>query len=479
MAGLPNSSRVWWGILACLSVLWCAHAQGTSGTYVILTSEPQQIIKGLGVEIMSDSIGSGNDGLPEKVVCVPHDLVPSEQMRFYKEMLTGFRYLRLAMGLYLRGLDSTQQHIVERYPGQMEGLFNLTYFSGMEGIDVEYWSPAPYWKNSNNYINGALKSFNTSFLTEFGNALVEDIKYLQSWNLTVVMWGLQNEPPVGPEGCSYSCCGYDSEQYYQTFQVVAPMIKANFPDVFIHVDSWGGQHHQPQIANDTSLLPYVDGWTWHMVGANSNEQIEMADTLNSNTQGKVVFNNEFEYLNANASDSGCLNSAQSIMNWFVFENSPTWFWLHALKPTYNAEASGYALGYWRPWDDNDTTHFPDLPKGYWEFNNQNWLSIAGFLKYMGWNAQRYTVKEDEVRGDQRILAFSTTQNKLVFVLTNRDAAPFTFNLHVDNLVGNSTFDGHLYTPSSGDVSIGQLTLNSSTAAARTVQTLSIEFWVQG
>ena len=27
--------------------------------------------------------------------------------------------------------------IVERYSGQMEGLYNLTHFSGIEGLDVE------------------------------------------------------------------------------------------------------------------------------------------------------------------------------------------------------------------------------------------------------------------------------------------------------------------------------------------------------
>eukprot|EP00026_Physarum_polycephalum_P007829 Phypoly_transcript_07897.p1 GENE.Phypoly_transcript_07897~~Phypoly_transcript_07897.p1 ORF type:complete len:476 (+),score=41.81 Phypoly_transcript_07897:46-1473(+) len=468
--------------LLFIALCWvgCSVGQATSGTYAILLSEPQQIIKGLGVEIQSDSIGSGNDGLPEKVVCVPHDLVPSEKMRFYKEMLTGFRYLRLAMGLFLRGTDSSQQHIVQRYPGQMEGLYNLTHFSGMEGIDVEYWSPAPYWKSTGQYINGSLKSFDTTFLTEFGDALIEDIEYLISNNLSVVMWGLQNEPPVGPNKCIYSCCGYSSEQYYQTFKVVAPKLKAKYPDLFIHVDSWGGQESQVQIVNDSSLLPFVDAWTWHKIGADSNMQIQDADEFNSNTQGKPVFSNEFEYLNSNASDLNCLNTAQSIMNWFTFENSPTWFWLHALKPTYNSEASGYSLGFWRPWDDNDTSpdHFPNLEKGCWEFNYQNWYSIAGFLKYMGWNAQRYLVKESEIQFDQRILAFRTSDGHLVFVLTNRANYPYTFNISVDLLSGNTTFEGHLYTPSQGDISLGFLELGPKTLVSREVQYLSIEFWVQ-
>ncbi len=44
------------------------------------------------------------------------------------------------MGLYLRGTDPTKKYIIERYPGQMQGLYNLTHFSGFEGIDVECMS---------------------------------------------------------------------------------------------------------------------------------------------------------------------------------------------------------------------------------------------------------------------------------------------------------------------------------------------------
>src|SRR5947209_5221930 len=75
----------------------------TQGNYVVHRNQPAQVILGLGYEIQSDSIGSDNHGLPEKVVAVPHDLRPEERERFYRDMLKGFRYCRLAMGLYLRG----------------------------------------------------------------------------------------------------------------------------------------------------------------------------------------------------------------------------------------------------------------------------------------------------------------------------------------------------------------------------------------
>ena len=72
-----------------------------------------------------------------------------------------------------------------------------------------------------------------------------------------------------------------------------------------------------------------------------------------------------------------VNTAQSIMNWMTFQNSPTWFWLHAaLKPTYNSEASaGYSLGFWRPYDDDDFTKYPNIAKGHWDYNPRNFNGI--------------------------------------------------------------------------------------------------------
>ena len=89
-------------LLACLCG-GTVFAANHGGAYKIRADQPQQVIKGLGFEIQSDSIGSGNAGMPDEVVAVPHDLTATEKVRFYQEMLHGFRYARLAMGLYLRG----------------------------------------------------------------------------------------------------------------------------------------------------------------------------------------------------------------------------------------------------------------------------------------------------------------------------------------------------------------------------------------
>jgi hypothetical protein len=95
------------------------------------------------------------------------------------------------------------------------------------------------------------------------------------------------------------------------------------------------------------------------------------------------------------------------MNWLVFENAPSWFWLHALKPTDNSESAGFGLGFWRPYNDSNFApdHFPDLPYGHWTWNPPNWNGVAGFIRYMPWDSVRVAVAEDEVRLDNRILAY--------------------------------------------------------------------------
>lgn len=127
------------------------------------------------------------------------------------------------------------------------------------------------------------------------------------------------------------------------------------------------------VAANASLVSLTDGWTWHCVGCNADEQLgkSISHFLN-NSQGVPVWNNEFEYLDSKTSPWRTLNTAQSIMNWFAFGNSPTWFWLHALKPTINAESPGYGLGFWRPYADTNFSHFPDVPAGHWTYNPDNW-----------------------------------------------------------------------------------------------------------
>ena len=66
----------------------------SQGDYRIYPDQDQQVVWGMGFEIQSDSIASGNAGLPEARTSVPHDLTPAERKRLADEMLTGFRCRR-------------------------------------------------------------------------------------------------------------------------------------------------------------------------------------------------------------------------------------------------------------------------------------------------------------------------------------------------------------------------------------------------
>lgn len=103
-----------------LFLSWGMNAQSIKeeqlqGTVDIHTDQYKQTVWGIGFEIQSDAIGSGNTGLPEERHAVPHDLTPSERERFAKEMLDGFRYCRLAGGLYWRGLDAEKKYLMPRW----------------------------------------------------------------------------------------------------------------------------------------------------------------------------------------------------------------------------------------------------------------------------------------------------------------------------------------------------------------------------
>lgn len=266
----------------------------TSGSYVINVSDRAQTLWGIGFEIQSDSIGSDNHGLPESNASVPWDLVPAERARFASDVLAGFRYCRLGLGLYFRGTTPDQLNIVERWPGQAAALADMARMSGIEGFAPEFWSPPPGWKSNHAFIGGELRAFDAATLDAFGDAVVRDLQYLNASGLTPVMWGLQNEPPYTTP---YSCCVYNSSTYALTFAAAATKVRAAFPEALVHVCSNTGQGKGAGslVAATPSLTALVDAWTWHCVGCPSTSQLGDAGRhYTDNAQGKHVFNNEFE-----------------------------------------------------------------------------------------------------------------------------------------------------------------------------------------
>jgi hypothetical protein len=344
-------------------------AASHAADFTVVPDTAKQTIKGIGFEIQSDSIGSGNHGLPEEPIAVPHDLVPAERERLANEMLKGFRYCRLAGGLYWRGLDPERKFLKPRWPEQLAELKTLLDTAKVEGICFEYWSPAPFWKGNNSYValpgpqsreKNRLRCFSPGFdkdpvykgdtnrfLTDFANAVVADIKTLESAGMKVSMWGLQNEPNVNHT--IYSTCEYPtSPQYVQAYTAVASAIRKHDPSIYLFADTEHGYPKKigPAMKNP-EVASLVDAYAVHTVGAPSENVKSVHANIRKKLPHRPWFQNEYEYLTGGATPDRCLNTVQHIMNSFQIGENPTWFWIHCLKPLKNAEASGYSLGFWR------------------------------------------------------------------------------------------------------------------------------------
>ena len=519
------------------------------------------MIEGVGFEIQSDSIGSGFDpNVTNKVSGVPHDLVPSERERFYHQMLTGFRTCRLALGLYLRGLDAAKQHIRGRWPTQMAELAELQNSSGIAGFEVEYWSPPPYWKGPNQTYSckgggstlryGGPGADNASFIERMTTAMAADVTYLRAHGLRIRWWGLQNEPGVCPY---YAGLHYTPTQYHRVYASAAPKILAAAPGVRLEGGAQQGcKGTASELFADPVASRLIDSWTYHYGGSPASRAMDTSwatdcaaaaaaaaagpnGSSSSSSSGSgaaaSVWTNEYEYFKTSLVPGDTANLAAYVINTFVFWNAPKFTWLHALKPTYNSEAPGFGLGFWRPYDDNSTQKVP-LDKGHYRYNNGTWNAMAGFARHMPWNVRRVTVDEDEVRVQQRILAFitppvgqggprhlETPSGCLGVVLVNlAQDSSFVANISRSSSGGASgggctstvnatpggvsdVFVGHRYNASVFDQQIGSISSNPDSAGIRgglnaqrtllsggsgsaatfftvVVPPLSIEFWLQ-
>jgi len=470
------------------------NAVSLESSFIVFPDQPKQLIKGIGFEIQSDSIASGNQGLPAAMTSVPHDLMPAERERFYREMLKGFRYCRLAGGLYWRGLDADQKYMQPRWPEQAAELREMMQAAGIEGLSFEYWSPAPFWKANRKY-TGADKSENVlrcfgkdfandleyhgdteRFLRDFAAACRCDLETLRSNNIPISIWGLKNEPSTD---CPYSSCKFTPPQYAKTFLAVAPQVRAFDPKIQIIADtafSWDFKFIRP-VLNNSQTASLVDVLVIHHVGSDANVVLAMPPEKS----GKPRFQNEFEYLDGPATPARCLNNVQHIMNWFQVGEAPTWFWIHALKPIGNAEASGYSLGFWRPASDTnvaDNPKFPGLKPGCWTWNKYNWHAVGSFVRHMPWDCRAVELKEATRDSDLRILAFKKPDGKLTIVLSNRSFHEHTF--HIATGLSNATFKGFRYTPeAAGENFMGTEigALNSGTISPK-LGDLTWEFWEQ-
>jgi hypothetical protein len=405
-------------------------------------------------------------------------------------MLAGFRYCRLAGGLFWRGLDDEQKHLRPRWPEQLEELRALLAGAGVEGVSLEYWSPAPFWKANGSYVgnndpNNRLRCFGAEFaqdpiyhgdverfLADFAAACRQDLATLRAAGIGVSMWGLQAEPF---STSTYSTCLYEPQDYARSFLAVAPLVRALDPRIQIIADTsadWNFPYIRP-VLNDARGAALVDALAIHLIGFDSSAIRPPAEP-----SSKPRFNNEFEYLHGPATPARCLNTVQSIMDWFQLADAPTWFWLHALKPYTNAEASGYSLGYWRPSSDAEAHRYPPgLEPGHWTWNKYNWHAVGSFVKHMPWDCRSLAITEtDGADDDLRLCAFRRPDGKHTLVFSNRSYSPHTFCL--DTGLGDRPFRGVRYTPESAGAQCQGVPLRTlqGPVIAPQLPDMSWEFW---
>jgi hypothetical protein len=465
------------------------------GSFTIHSSEPQQVVWGMGFELQSDSIASGNSGITDSMTSVPHDLVPGERDRLADQMLKGFRYCRLAGGLYWRGVDAEQKHLKPRWPEQLTEIKSLLDRAGVESLSFEYWSPCPFWKANGSFVHpkgqpwgNELRCFGkhygddpvyhgdvARFLSDFSEAVCTDIRTLQAAGLKVGFFGLQNEPFANT---SYPCCTYSVVEYGKAFLAVAPAIRKLDRSIKIIADTGPAEpSYIAPVLEDPAAASLVDLLVIHAAGSDSDTVLpDVRRARRMVHQPLPIYQNEYEYLSGGATAARCLNTVQNIMNWYQLAASPTWYWIHCLKPVGNKEGSGYALGFWQP---EQAAGSSDLQPGHFKWNNYNWFSVVGFLKYMPWDSTVVKMTEGQPEGDARLLAFKRPDGKLVVVVSNRSGKPFKFNIET-GLPATSRVAGFRYTAEDAGPAFRGQPIGSGEGAhlVVTVPNLSWEFWVQ-
>lgn len=466
------------------------EAAKPEGRYDIYPNQLRQVVKGLGVEIYSDALNLHDDGMNMTDYGMLHDITRPERQRVYKEMLKGFRYLRLAGGLYLRGMDKEKKQLQGRWPEQMDELSELMRESGVEGFSFEYWSPLPYWK-ANGKLTGrdntenVLRCFGSDFkndpvyhgdtarfLDDFSTAVVKDIQFLKHHQLHLSFFGLQNEPM---SNTAYSSCTYKllpREAYKRVFTAVAKKVRKADSTIKIIGDSQSLKLVWP-IVKDPRTFPLIDYMVMHHGGVDSKQVTKMQYET-----PLPLFQNEYSYSGAgDASPARCLNTLQHILNWFQRREAPSWFWLHALLPYNSGLSSGRALGLYRPIHAENDAEFPKgLKPGHWIWNPYNWYAVGSIMKHMPWDCRVVKVKEYQPDEDLRILAYKRPNGKLTIVLSNRSFGSHTFHLHT--AIVNGRFKGYRYTPDEAGkdfmgIEIGELNGN---VISPVVADMSWEFW---
>jgi hypothetical protein len=498
------------------------------------TATTHQAVEGIGFELQSDHIRGDAGGIEEAdTEGIPRDLTTEERARLASEFGAGFTDYRLAMGLYYRGVTPDGRNFVERLEGQNAAMADFTAAAGV-GINFMYWSPAPYWKRKvisgvtyrgseavppakgtpewNTYLRYWLQgggldhpvkaddpSGYAAWMEAFSDSVITDMEYVHANIGPIVKFSPQNEPHAGGGGYGsavYPQCRWEDEEMYDFLKVMVPKIRANAalstydgePNfIKIYVDEMEGQTGvgADLIKADAALLAELAGWTWHpLSGTPSNAAWVHQNRvgLNTGTAGKPVGQTEFEYFTSHLDqtlrsyltrDYRFVNTFLLPMYWFVYVNSPFFYWIHIGKPTTGPaqETEGRALTVWRPPGAATIPEYPDLAEGHFEPVKVNWHAIKPWVKLMPRGAVRVEMAAPYLQYGCQAMAWLTPAGKLVVAVGNREAEPYSMTLDTG---ADVVCAGWLYDQHNADVSLGTKRLRAGTVI--TVPPFSAVIW---
>lgn len=491
--------------------------------YTMDETTAQQTWLGPMIEAQVSAFGAGNQLLNEAGGYL-HDLTPSELSRL-NSMLAALpgrpRFLRYAAGLFpQRGVTSDSKNLVEHYTTAGLAVAGATQVvttvsqnaqlaahldaSGFEGIDFEYWSPAPFWK-----ANGTLSAGNTdapakssddpavdptywNWINDFTDAVIVDLQYAATnTGKPISMFSLQNEP--SSTATTYSHCSYIGKEqaYVDLLRVLIPKLLAatiahtTSANIRIHADSWDGfggtigtiirtgtrdcitlnmtPSSETKGAAGYNIIDKLWAWSVHKI----DDYATNAESVANNEDTDLpAFNSEFEHFDSHRathlaaqSPNGegwmFCNLALVIVNTMRRWQAQTGcFPIHLFKPVYdNAENLGFALLEWKsPVTANITNNanatgdsaFDGLGVGEWTYNKRNWNALLGFYRHLPHDAVRHThsaVASGATTTNQSYAAFKSG-NQWIFCYINRTASTFTFknSLAVDRDFLIHTYD---------------------------------------
>lgn len=324
----------------------------------------------------------------------PMSLSQESNQIIKNEMLngSGIMYIRFPMGYAYRGYRNIEngmaKNIGERWLGQNESMRNwfdkIAELGG--GLDVEYWSPAPYWLTGGAYYveghrnelnaggdypqNKTLLSIKSSNPTqywkridEYTDAVINDLEYLHQNVCPVRMYTLGAEPTGGGE--MYGHAHWDSTVYCDVFEKLHPKVLASEilkkynekpNDVKLHLCSddhgWDvgkqfiNKHSNWIWGYSSDLMRKLNGEAGIGYGADFLKSDEWKSIRQDSW--KNVFTCEYEYFNPNSKpdEFKCSNNMVRMISELAYGEAKIVLpIIHICKPMGQSDSTANTKGY--------------------------------------------------------------------------------------------------------------------------------------